>query len=310
MADDLRISTRCRARDGFRRHHAAARGAADHRLRADPVWQKPGYRRRAGPVSMTSQAIPRRYAQVTCSGKAVRNRRCQVIGTMSTRRSFQAGRPVGAQAVSATGLWPADGPLALMIESMRASAIRPQPLLAVRAAPRALDSLMGRKVWTGSDVRSELHMLGLADCDGARTMTARRSRKSSPGRVRVPPNCQQSASGAGPIAARTGQTAAHSQIVAFARYKANVVDRHSAPKQLSELWNLFTELADSAAMTFMGAEDADQFAEPLLPSGGATHRTIIRALSRAMQGVAWIGLEGTSKGVSGTRHAALKRPSS
>lgn len=56
---------------------------------------------------------------------------------------------------------------------------------------------------------------------------------------------------------------------------ANVVAEHPAPKQLFERWELFTELATSAATTFMRAENADQFGGPLLPSGGATNRIII-----------------------------------
>ena len=64
------------------------------------------------------------------------------------------------------------------------------------------------------------------------------------------------------------QTAAHLQIDAFGTFMANVVDKHCAPKHLPKVWKLFAELATSAATTFMRAEDADQFAGPLPPSGG------------------------------------------
>ena len=69
-------------------------------------------------------------------------------------------------------------------------------------------------------------------------------------------------SGAGLITALARQPAALFQIDEFGRFLANVVDKRRAPKYLSEIWDLFTELATSAGTTFLGAEYADQRERP------------------------------------------------
>ena len=156
-----------------------------------------------------------------------------------------------------------DGALALMVEHMLASAIRPQPWLAVGAALTALGTLMGRKVRTESDLRSNLYVIGLAESGGGKDharkaikeMFAQAGFASHLGGERI-------ASGAGLIAALTRQPASLFQIDEFGKFMANVVDKHRAPKHLSEIWDLFTELATSAATTFMGAEYADQKERP------------------------------------------------
>ena len=52
------------------------------------------------------------------------------------------------------------------------------------------------------------------------------------------------------------------QIDEFGKFLANVIDKRRAPKHLSEIWDLFTELATSAGTTFLGAEYADQRERP------------------------------------------------
>ena len=156
-----------------------------------------------------------------------------------------------------------DGALAMMIEHILASAIRPQPWLAIGAALTALGTLMGRKVRTDSDLRSNLYVIGLAESGGGKDharkaikeMFAQAGFASHLGGERI-------ASGAGLIAALSRQPASLFQIDEFGKFMANVVDKHRAPKHLSEIWDLFTELATSAATTFMGAEYADQKERP------------------------------------------------
>jgi hypothetical protein len=156
-----------------------------------------------------------------------------------------------------------DGALAMMIEHILASAIRPQPWLAVGASLTALGTLMGRKVRTDSDLRSNLYVIGLAESGGGKDharkaikeMFAQAGFASHLGGERI-------ASGAGLISALTRQPASLFQIDEFGKFMANVVDKHRAPKHLSEIWDLFTELATSAATTFMGAEYADQKERP------------------------------------------------
>ena len=70
------------------------------------------------------------------------------------------------------------------------------------------------------------------------------------------------ASGAGLITALTRQPASLFQIDEFGKFVANVADKRRAPKHLSEILDLFTELATSAGTTFFGAEYADQKERP------------------------------------------------
>ena len=61
-----------------------------------------------------------------------------------------------------------DGVLGLMVEHILATAIRPQPWLAVGAALAVLGALMGRKVCTPTNLRSNLYVLGIAESGGGK----------------------------------------------------------------------------------------------------------------------------------------------
>ena len=156
-----------------------------------------------------------------------------------------------------------DGALGLMVRHILASAIRPQPWLAVGAALAALGTLMGRRVRTESNLRSNLYVLGIAESGGGKDH-ARKAIKEilfQAGRAEHLGG-ERLASGAGLIAALTRQPASLFQIDEFGKFMANVVDKRRAPKHLSEIWDLFTELATSAGTTFFGAEYADQKERP------------------------------------------------
>ena len=97
----------------------------------------------------------------------------------------------------------------------------------------------------------------------ARITPARRSRKSwCAAGLSHHLGGERLGSGAGLITALVRQPAALFQIDEFGRFLANVVDKRRAPKYLSEIWDLFTELATSSATTFFGAEYADQIERP------------------------------------------------
>ena len=65
------------------------------------------------------------------------------------------------------------------------------------------------------------------------------------------------ASGAGLITALVRQPAVLFQIDEFGLFMANVVDKRRAPKHLSEIWDLLTELPPVPRRLFLGAEYAD-----------------------------------------------------
>lgn len=156
-----------------------------------------------------------------------------------------------------------DGALGLMVRHILATAIRPQPWLAVGAALSALGTLMGRKVRTASNLRSNLYVLGLAESGGGKDH-ARKVIKEVlfQGGLADHLGGERIASGAGLITALTRQPASLFQIDEFGKFVANVADKRRAPKHLSEIWDLFTELATSAGTTFFGAEYADQRERP------------------------------------------------
>ena len=156
-----------------------------------------------------------------------------------------------------------DGALGLMVRHILATAIRPQPWLAVGAALTALGTLMGRKVRTASNLRSNLYVLGLAESGGGKDH-ARKVIKEVLFQAGLADHLggERIASGAGLITALTRQPASLFQIDEFGKFVANVADKRRAPKHLSEIWDLFTELATSAGTTFFGAEYADQRERP------------------------------------------------
>ena len=156
-----------------------------------------------------------------------------------------------------------DGALGLMVRHIVATAIRPQPWLAVGAALSALGTLMGRKVRTTSNLRSNLYVLGLAESGGGKDH-ARKVIKEVLFQAGLADHLggERIASGAGLITALTRQPASLFQIDEFGKFVANVADKRRAPKHLSEIWDLFTELATSAGTTFFGAEYADQRDRP------------------------------------------------
>ena len=156
-----------------------------------------------------------------------------------------------------------DGVLALLVEHILRTAIRPQPWLAVGAALVALGAVMGRRVRTESNLRSNLYVLGIAESGGGKDH-ARKVIKELFVQSGLAAHLggERLASGAGLITALAREPASLFQVDEFGRFMAHVVDRRRAPKHLAEIWDLFTELATSAGTTFFGAEYSDQTLRP------------------------------------------------
>jgi len=161
------------------------------------------------------------------------------------------------------GLDRLDGALALLVDHILRTAIRPQPWLAVGAALVALGAVMGRKVKTESGLRSNLYVLGIAESGGGKDH-ARKVIKELFVQTGLSAHLggERLASGAGLITALAREPASLFQIDEFGRFMSHVVDRRRAPKHLAEIWDLFTELATSSGTTFFGAEYSDQTLRP------------------------------------------------
>lgn len=156
-----------------------------------------------------------------------------------------------------------DGALKLLVDYIIATAIRPQPWLAIGAALAALGALMGRKVRTETNLRSNLYVVGIAESGGGKDH-ARKAIKESFVAAGLSHHLagERIASGAGLLSALTREPASLFQIDEFGKFMSNVIDKRRAPKHLSEIWDLLTELATSAGGTLLGAEYADQKERP------------------------------------------------
>ena len=156
-----------------------------------------------------------------------------------------------------------DGALALFVSYILTTAIRPQPWLAVGAALTALGTLMGRQYRTGTNLRSNLYVIGLAVSGGGKDH-ARNAIKEAflAADLATHLGGNRIASGAGLLTALYRQPASLFQIDEFGQFLASIIDKRRAPKHLAEIWDLLTELSTSAGSTFFGAEYADQHLKP------------------------------------------------
>jgi hypothetical protein len=156
-----------------------------------------------------------------------------------------------------------DGALQLMVDYILASAVRPQPILAIGASLCALGALMGRRYRTHTNLRTNLYVVGMAGSGGGKDhargaikeafIVAGLQRYLGGNRI---------ASGSGLLTALYRQPSSLFQLDEFGQFLGNIVNKRHAPKYLAEIWDLLTELSTSAGGTFFGAEYADQQQRP------------------------------------------------
>jgi hypothetical protein len=156
-----------------------------------------------------------------------------------------------------------DGALRLFVDYILASAVRPQPILAIGASLCALGALMGRRYRTQTNLRTNLYIVGMAASGGGKDH-ARGCIKE----VLIAAGLQRYlggnriASGSGLLTALYRQPSSLFQLDEFGQFMGNIVNKRHAPKYLAEIWDLLTELSTSAGGTFFGAEYADQKQRP------------------------------------------------
>lgn len=156
-----------------------------------------------------------------------------------------------------------DGALRMMVDFNLATAIRPQPWLAIGAALVAIGTLMGRRYRTESNLRSNLYIVAMAASGGGKDH-ARNVIKEAflAANLAAHLGGNRLVSGAGLLAALRRKPATLFQIDEFGQFVASIADKRRSPKHLTEIWDLFTELSTSAGSTFFGAEYADQKLKP------------------------------------------------
>jgi Primase C terminal 2 (PriCT-2)/Bifunctional DNA primase/polymerase, N-terminal/Protein of unknown function (DUF3987) len=156
-----------------------------------------------------------------------------------------------------------DGALELLVNYILASAVRPQPILAIGASLCALGALMGRKYKTQTNLRTNLYVIGMAGSGGGKDHARGAIKEAliAAGLQRYLGG-NRLASGSGLLTALYRQPSSLFQIDEFGQFLGSIVSKRHAPKYLAEIWDLLTELYTSAGGTFFGAEYADQKQRP------------------------------------------------
>ena len=156
-----------------------------------------------------------------------------------------------------------DGALELFVDYILASAVRPQPILAIGASLCALGALMGRKYRTQTNLRTNLYVVGMAGSGGGKDHARGAIKEAfiAAGLQRYLGG-NRIASGSGLLTALYRQPSSLFQLDEFGQFLGNIVNKRHAPKYLAEIWDLLTELSTSAGGTFFGAEYADQKQRP------------------------------------------------
>ncbi|MGH6922082.1 MAG: DUF3987 domain-containing protein, partial [Geminicoccaceae bacterium] len=156
-----------------------------------------------------------------------------------------------------------DGALKLLVDYILASAVRPQPILAIGASLCALGALMGRKYRTQTNLRTNLYVVGMAGSGGGKDHARGAIKEAfiAAGLQRYLGG-NRFASGSGLLTALYRQPSSLFQLDEFGQFLGNIVNKRHAPKYLAEIWDLLTELYTSAGGTFFGAEYADQQQRP------------------------------------------------
>ena len=79
-----------------------------------------------------------------------------------------ANPPPPARPAADPRMFQLDGALELLVDYILASAVRPQPILAIGASLCALGALMGRKYRTQTNLRTNLYVVGMAGSGGGK----------------------------------------------------------------------------------------------------------------------------------------------
>ena len=151
------------------------------------------------------------------------------------------------------------GVLGAMVDHMLATARRPQPELSLAASLCALGALMGRRYRTGTNLRSNLYIIGIADSGSGKNHS-----REVVNELFVEAGLAQHlggnkiASGAGLLTALHRQPALLLQIDEFGMFLQAAADRRRAPRHITEILDNMTELYTAAGGIFLGAEYANR----------------------------------------------------
>jgi hypothetical protein len=149
-----------------------------------------------------------------------------------------------------------------MVDYIVASAVRPQPILAIGASLCALGALMGRKYKTQTNLRTNLYVIGMAGSGGGKDHARRCAKRAlhAAGLERYLGG-EDFASSAGLLTSLQRHPARLFQVDEFGKFLQLVLSPR-APGHKAAIWSELTKLYTSAAEPYIGAEYADQKERP------------------------------------------------
>ena len=155
-----------------------------------------------------------------------------------------------------------DGVLGQFVDYATASAVSPQPFLALGAAICLVGAVAGRRYRTPTDLRSNLYAIGIADSGGGKDHARRCAKRAlfAAGLDRYLGG-EDFASSAGLLASLQHHPVRLFQVDEFGQFLKLVLSPR-APAHKSAIWTELTKLYTSAAEAFIGAEYADQKIKP------------------------------------------------
>ena len=185
-----------------------------------------------------------------------------------------------------------DGVLGRFVAYATASAVSPQPFLALGAAICLVGAVAGRRYRTPTDLRSNIYAIGIADSGGGKDHARRCVKRAlyAAGLDRYLGG-EDFASSAGLLSSLQQHPVRLFQVDEFGQFLHLVLSPRAPPHKAS-IWTELTKLYTSAAEPFIGAEYADQKLKP---------RVTIEQPCACIWGVTvpgplWLALEGRALG--------------
>lgn len=155
-----------------------------------------------------------------------------------------------------------DGVLGQFVAYTTASAVSPQPFLALGAAICLVGAVAGRRYRTPTDLRSNIYAIGIADSGGGKDHARRCAKRAlyAAGLDRYLGG-EDFASSAGLLASLQHHPVRLFQLDEFGQF-LKLVLAPRAPAHKAAIWTELTKLFTSAAEPFIGSEYADQKTKP------------------------------------------------
>lgn len=155
-----------------------------------------------------------------------------------------------------------DGALRLFLDYANATAISPQPFLALGAGICMIGALAGRRYRTPTDLRSNVYAVGIADSGGGKDH-ARRCVKRAIFAAKLDRYLggEELASSAGLLTSLQRHPVRLFQVDEFGQFLKAVLSPR-APTHKAAIWAELTKLYTSAAEPYIGTEYADQKTKP------------------------------------------------